>query len=278
MKIFIVDSFTRDSFKGNPAGVFMVTKKVTDDFLQNVATEMNFSETAFVTAKSDKTFQIEKHFNLRWFTPEVEVNLCGHATLAAAKVIYEYYKNMNEILCFDTKSGLICCYKNSDKIEMKFPINKGEELNEIISFNMCSNLKNEEILSCVYSKETKKLLVEINSYDKLKGLLFDYNKLRGMIFPEVVKGLIITTGGDEKYDFYSRYFAPWVGINEDPVTGSSHTLLYPYWNEKLKKDKLVSKQISKRSGEIELFKRDDCVVLVGEAKIIMAGKFMGDIF
>lgn len=277
MKIFIVDAFTRDPFKGNPAGVFMITRDVSDKFLQNVATEMNLSETAFVTAKSDKTFKLEKHFDLRWFTPEVEVDLCGHATLAAAKVLYEHYENMNEILCFDTKSGIICCHKNGDKIEMKFPINEGQDLGEFVSFSMCSNLRDEEILACFYNKETKKLLVEIDSYDKLKGLLFDYNKLRGMIFPEIVRGLIITTKGDENFDFYSRYFAPWVGINEDPVTGSSHTLLYPYWTKKLGKEKLISKQISKRSGEIELFEKDNHVILVGEAKIIMAGQFMGDI-
>ena len=120
--------------------------------------------------------------------------------------------------------------------------------------------------------------MEIDSLDKLKGVLFDVNKLKSKVFPNALKGLIITTKGDEEFDFYSRYFAPWVGVNEDPVTGSAHTLLYPYWSKKLNKEVLLAKQVSKRGGVMELYEKDGKLIIAGESVITFSGQFQGEAF
>lgn len=273
MKVFIVDAFTNKSFEGNPAGVVMLNKKRDDEFLKNLAMELGMSSTAFVEARSSKTFKLEKNFNFKSFSPSVEIDLCGHAILAASKVLFEHYENMNEILSFRTNSGEIVCSKKNEEIEMQMPENPAEILEEKISFENLSNLHDREIIACGYNHSTKKLLVEIDSVDKLKNILFDFNKLIGMIFPYSVRGLIITAKGDNEFDFYSRYFAPWEGVVEDFVTGSAHTVLYPYWKEKLGKNQMTAKQLSKRSGILKLSEKNDKILILGDAKIIFSGKF-----
>lgn len=275
MKIFIVDAFSNKAFGGNPAGVVMLDKREDDELLKNIAMELRMSSTAFVEARSEKTFKLEKNFNLRSFTPEVELTLCGHAILASAKVIFEHFGNMNEILSFRTKSGEIICSKKNDRIEIQMPLNEPEFMKDYISFENMSNLRDKEIINCAYEPKTKKLLVEISSIEKLENILFDFNKLIGMIFPYPVRGLIITAKGDENYDFYSRYFAPWEGVSEDYVTGSAHTVLYPYWKEKLGKEEMAAKQLSKRSGVLYLSQKKDKLSILAEAKITMSGKFEG---
>jgi PhzF family phenazine biosynthesis protein len=275
MKIFIVDAFSNKAFGGNPAGVVMLDREEDDEFLKNIAQELRMSSTAFVEARSQKTFKLEKNFNLKSFTPEVELSLCGHAILASAKVLFDYFENMNEILSFRTKSGEIICSKKNDKIEMQMPINEPKLMEDYISFENMSNLHDNEILYSAYDFKTKKMLVEINSMEKLENILFDFNKLIGMIFPYPVRGLIVTTKGDEKYDFYSRYFAPWEGVIEDYVSGSSHTVLYPYWRDKLGKEDMLAKQISKRSGELYLSQKKDKLLILADAKITLSGKFEG---
>ena len=241
MKLYQVDAFTNEVFKGNPAGVCILPpdKTYDDSFFHDVAMEMNLSETAFLAKQG------ESEYHLRWFTPETEVRLCGHATLSSAHILYETgAEKASAVITFNTLSGKLKARRVRGKIELDFPAHKitkkadNEDADKALGITPVFTGTNER----------GSYLIEIADASVLKGLKPDFTKLK-----TIGRGTFIVTcrSDDPKFDFFSRFFAPGVGINEDPVTGSSHSSLIPYWSQKLGKTKLMSYQASKRSGILE---------------------------
>ena len=257
IKIFQVDAFTSEPFKGNPAAVCILEKNVSDEWLQGVATEMNLSETAFITATEERN-----KYKLRWFTPKVEVDLCGHATLATAHVLYQNnYVSSSETIFFETKSGILKTLKNENYIQLDFPetpvsdneLPKGIE--NIIGAKVMYSGKSIFDYFLLLEDEAQLINLKPNF-----GELIKFGK-RG----------IIVTAGSKKYDFISRFFAPQSGIDEDPVTGSAHCALYPYWSKKLNKKELVAYQASERGGLLKLSSENSRILISGEAITILEG-------
>ncbi|MFL0194158.1 PhzF family phenazine biosynthesis protein [Clostridium sp. WILCCON 0269] len=230
--IYQVDAFTNEQFKGNPAAVCPLKQWIKDDLMQEIAKENNLSETAFFVKKGDI-------YELRWFTPEEEIDLCGHATVATAYVIFEYLeKNLKEI-SFDTKSGILGVSKKDNLITMIFPSREGEK----------SKIPEELIRGL--GKEPKELyksrdyMAVFEKEEDIKNLNLNMEELKKLD----AFGIIVTAKGNE-VDFVSRYFAPKSGISEDPVTGSSHCTLVPYWKKVLGKNEFVAYQLSDRGGKL----------------------------
>ncbi|TAE59470.1 MAG: PhzF family phenazine biosynthesis protein [Nostocales cyanobacterium] len=253
-----VDAFANKPFHGNPAAV-CVLKRLQDEYwMQQVAAEMNLSETAFLVKENDG-------FNLRWFTPTVEVPLCGHATLASAHVLWsEEHLESNEVAKFYTKSGLLIAKKKGDWIELDFPVNYSQiteppaALQEILGVNYLSVYRN----SLGY-------LVELESATLVREMQPNFQQMKTLDIANV----IVTSIGDKEYDFVSRFFAPGLGINEDPVTGAAHCCLAPFWRERLNKDVFLAYQASSRGGIIKVnYTGEDRVFLAGQAVTVMRGE------
>ncbi|KAM9766209.1 phenazine biosynthesis-like domain-containing protein 1 [Menidia menidia] len=279
--VFTVDSFTNLAFKGNPAAVCPLLHELNDDLYQKIAAEMNLSETAFITRiNSSDTFRTGSRFRLRWFTPATEVNLCGHATLASAAVLFRFQENINPTLVFETRSGDLTVTQKSDGYVMDFPLNPPthEDPNDFRDIIKVA-VGDHPVQDVLLNSDTKKLMIRLaDSCDRavLSKLKVDPFALLNSETSGRVKGLIITIKGSPDcqpgYDFYSRYFAPWAGIPEDPVTGSSHTVLGSYWSQKLGKKKMLAYQCSSRGGELELEVRDDGRInIAGEVTSVMQG-------
>jgi PhzF family phenazine biosynthesis protein len=250
MKLYQVDAFTNEIFKGNPAGVCVLHGHVNinDELLQKIAMEMNVSETAFLIKENNE-------YNLRWFTPEVEVDFCGHATLASAHILWETgLEYIEDEIIFNTKTGKLSAKKINDKIELNFPIYEVHEVEPDETINISLGI------NPIYTgTDTKRYLIELENYTELLNINPDFNRLK-----DLGKTVFMVTckSDNSEYDFYSRFFAPIVGINEDPVTGSAHSYLVPYWAKKLKKRVLRSYQASKRGGELECELTDNKRVLL----------------
>ncbi|WP_029904834.1 PhzF family phenazine biosynthesis protein [Prevotella sp. 10(H)] len=255
MRIFTVDAFTDRPFSGNPAGVCILDNEIPEELIQLIAREINYSETAFVFPQNDS-------YKIQWFTPKMEVNLCGHATLAAAHILYELqYCDSSESIEFISASGTLTVRKTGDKIELNFPRLFVDEIesNEIVE-------KAFDIRPLYIGKNDNRYLIEIESYEKLLSIQPDFELLKS----DDLGRFIITVKSDlPKYDFISRYFAPGVGVPEDPVTGTAHCYLAPYWAKKLGKTKMYGFQASARSGCIECeLAPDNRVFLRGNAVIM----------
>ncbi|RAM60156.1 phenazine biosynthesis protein PhzF family protein [Mesotoga sp. SC_4PWA21] len=262
LKIFQVDSFTGVPFGGNPAGVCVLEKEIEERQYLNIAAEMNLSETAFVNPLTKSNT-----FGLRWFTPKTEVKMCGHATLATAWVQFTELGIEGEIF-YETLSGRLKVRYVDGKIEMDFPSDNPVRVPIDDALESIIGAKGKGY----YSPATEKLIYFIPSISELEAILPDFNLLEKMDFGIEVKGLIVTSPGDQRYDFYSRYFAPWVGINEDPVTGSAHTVLGPFWSNQLGKRVLKACQLSSRMGEIELrLLEENRILILGEAVTLIRG-------
>jgi PhzF family phenazine biosynthesis protein len=249
--LHVIDAFTDRPFGGNPAAVCLLDQPADECWMKQVAREMNLSETAFL-------HPIEGGFSLRWLTPAVEVKLCGHATLASAFVLWETgVLKPEEEAHFHTLSGWLRCWRDGDAIAMDFPAKVCEAapvpdgLAEAIG---C------EILTC--GLNGMDYLVEVADETTLRGLKPNFTALSAL----PVRGVIVTCRGDGKpYDFLSRFFAPAAGVNEDPVTGSAHCALGPFWQAKLGKSDFTAYQASERGGIVNLGVRDDRVILRGKA-------------
>lgn len=255
MKLFHVDSFTSDLFKGNPAGVVIVEgEALSDTLMMQIAAELKHSETAFVQFSANG-------ISLRWFTPLSEVDLCGHATLATAHILWsEGYIDHGTSIQFQTKSGMLSAFlKSAHQIELNFPqlLLEPCAASEVIN-TACG------ITPMYTGKGDSRYLVEIDSREQLESLQVDYGQLKQLDR----NGLVVTCRSDDpRYDFFSRYFSPKIGVPEDPVTGSAHCYLAPYWAGKLGKTSLVGFQCSARTGIIECELTDDeRVLLSGFAK------------
>lgn len=260
IKLYQVDAFTNELFSGNPAAVCMLDEWLRDEIMQNIAAENNLAETAFVV-ESNETFEI------RWFTPTVEVDLCGHATLAAAYVIFNCLNYPLPEICFlSHRSGELFVTQQESVLFLNFPI---DDLSPKSNFN--------EIETCIgiapidlYQGKTD-IIAVINTETEIKNLkpnLLAISKLPA-------RGLIVTAKGD-KVDFVSRFFAPQSGIDEDPVTGSAHTSLIPIWSQKLQKENMLAEQLSQRGGDLICRDMGGCCLIGGNAKLYMTGEITLD--
>jgi len=258
-KIFQVDSFTNDPFRGNPAGVCVMEAAAAEDWMRDVAAEMNLSETAFLYPDGDG-------YHLRWFTPTVEVNLCGHATLASAHILYEQgILGASEQARFHTLSGLLTASMDDDWIMLDFPAAPPRAV------EAPSGLYEALGASAVWVGENDwTYLVEVESEDIVRGLSPDFSALSRMGETCVI---VTSRSEDGRYDFVSRFFAPPLGINEDPVTGSAHCCLGPYWMDRLGKAELMAYQASKRGGEIRVEVAGERVHLFGQAVTVFEALF-----
>jgi PhzF family phenazine biosynthesis protein len=256
-----VDSFTSQPFAGNPAAVCILSTAPEERWMRDVAREMNLSETAFLVPQ-------DGGYNLRWFTPAIEVDLCGHATLASAHVLWEAgHLAAGAQARFYTRSGLLLAERQGDWIEMDFPA-KAEEAAE-----PPADLAAALGLQPVYvGRNQFDYLVEVESAAALRGAKPDHGVLRKL----PVRGIIVTARSDtSEFDFISRFFAPGSGIDEDPVTGSSHTCLGPYWNKRLGKTEFLAYQASPRGGVVRVRCAGDRVFLGGQAVTVLRGESMG---
>jgi PhzF family phenazine biosynthesis protein len=258
LTLYQVDAFTNKAFGGNPAAVIPLEKWIPDELMQNLATENNLSETVFFTPATEG-----EAYEIRWFTPAVEINLCGHATLASAFVLYNYLDFKSPKLVFHSKSGKLEIEKRADLYVMDFPAWKPDRIHDYPE-NLQKSLGVTEIVGVYRHRD---LLVELNKEEDVKNAKPDFTALNKM-----GEKIIITAPGIEGIDFVSRFFAPSVGINEDPVTGSAHSQLIPFWSEKLNKKKMHARQLSQRGGELWLGYWGDRVTIAGQCVFYMKGE------
>ncbi len=258
MRIYIVDSFTSEPFKGNPAGVCIVgDDSLSEAKMLSIAKEINLSETAFVTVAGG-----DDCYGIRYFSPKKEIPLCGHATLAAAKVLLSARENgiEKQTIQFSTCRHIVLGVKrNGDNLQMTFPaygLSKATAPD-----NLIAALGVSDILAVLYNQETNILMIEIESAVQLKALVPDFEAL--VRSHDKINGVLVTARGLDGFDFYSRYFWPWSGKNEDPVTGATHTFMAPYWAKTLGKNTLKSFQCSERTGCMTLDVLDDKLLIQG---------------
>ncbi len=256
--IFQADAFvTEEKFSGNPAGVCVLDRPADERWMLGVAREMNCSETAFLVRQADG-------FALRWFTPEVEVALCGHATLASAHVLWEAgHLKPGEQARFHTKSGILTADRRGEWIEMDFPAEREETAEPPPGLLDALRVRPEYV-----GKNQFDYLVEVSSEETVRKLDPDFAVLRKITARGVTVTARSSSGG---FDFVSRFFGPAVGVDEDPVTGSAHCCLGPYWANRLGKDELVAFQASRRGGIVRVKCRDGRVVLGGRAVTTIRG-------
>ncbi|MBI3473607.1 MAG: PhzF family phenazine biosynthesis protein [Candidatus Solibacter usitatus] len=253
-----VDAFTSTPFTGNPAAVCLLPEPREASWMQAVAREMNLSETAFLVRQADG-------FGLRWFTPAVEVDLCGHATLASAHVLWEEgHLGGDQQARFHTRSGLLTADRLGEWIEMDFPATPCSAVEPPAGL-----LEALGAAAAFIGKNKFDYLVELASEDAVRGLQPDHGGLRKL----PVRGVIVTSRS-AGYDFISRFFAPGSGIDEDPVTGSSHCCLGPYWQAKLNKSEMLAYQASARGGVVRVRVSGDRVRLGGQAVTVLRGELL----
>jgi len=260
-KIYQVDAFTDKLFGGNPAAVCILHKWLPDNVMQSIAAENNLAETAFIVPRTND-------FEIRWFSPAVEVDLCGHATLASAFVYFQCLDYKEAVISFHSpRSGQLKVSKQDDYFMLDFPA----DVMKPVDFN-------EEIVKCIGIKPIETLkgktdyLAVLKDEHELVNLQPDFNEISKLN----ARGLIVTAKGNE-VDFVSRFFAPQCGINEDPVTGSAHTSLIPYWSSKLEKTEMNAKQLSKRGGDLICKHQGNRSLIGGKACLYMIGEIVIDL-
>ncbi len=261
-RIIQVDAFTDRPFHGNPAGVCLLEQAQPDAWMQNVALELNFSETAFLYRENGA-------YRLRWFTPVTEVALCGHATLASAHVLWEDgHIPDRQPAEFDTQSGRLTATRSDDWITLDFPAKPPEDTPP--PDGLLEGLGVEQPRAV--QRNVFDYLVEVDDAAQVRGLRPNFSALERV----KCRGVMVTAASDEKqFDFISRFFAPAAGVNEDPVTGSAHCALGPYWGAKLGKNKMTAYQASKRGGVVRVELRDQRVMLGGRAITVLRGELIG---
>ena len=259
--IYQVDSFTGKAFKGNPAGVCILEKKPSPEWMQNIAMEMNVSETAFV-------FPGRKNYSIRFYTPESEVNLCGHATLATGHIMYETgLVGKHETITLLSKAGKLIVSFSDGRIKMNFPSYPPAPVQIPAGIEKIIGIKPAEL----YRSSHGWTLALLKNESEVRNLKPDYNAMR---YNEYGNLIVTAASDDKKFDFCVRCFVPALGINEDPVTGSAHCTLAPFWNGKTGKSEFISHQVSKRSGILKVRLQKERVEISGKAKTI----FKADLF
>lgn len=264
MKIYFTDSFTNQKFKGNPAAVCLAEEELSESLMQDIATEIGFSETAFIVPVETNTFSI------RFFTPKKEILLCGHATLASAKILFNTTELTEAV--FVNKEGIkLITDKTGKKIKMQFPVYDTDPFTAPPA--MLHALGIEDTINTCHNKERNIVLIEIENTSALQKLQPDFHALL-QSYKGIAGVLVTAKSEDDDYDFHYRYFWPWTGTNEDPVTGGVQTFLTKYWALKLNKKKLRAFQSSQRTGEMETEWAGDKVFIYGEAVITLEGELM----
>ncbi len=259
-ELYQIDAFTGRRFEGNPAAVCLLTEPRDDGWMQNVAREMNLSETAFLHEGQDG-------FSLRWFTPKVEVNLCGHATLASAHILWEEgHLRPEEQARFHTRSGVLTARQKGDWIELDFPALPEEQSAAPPGLARALGVKPRYV-----GKSRGDYLVEVDSEGTVRDLTPDFRAIEAVTDRGVIVTSLARTPG---YDFVSRFFAPGVGIDEDPVTGAAHCCLGPFWGKRLGKEEFVAYQASDRGGTVLVRLAGDRVHLSGQAVTVFRGELV----
>ncbi|MEP0545753.1 MAG: PhzF family phenazine biosynthesis protein [Rhodothermales bacterium] len=260
--MYQVDAFTDTAFRGNPAAVCLLDRAASAEWMQHVAAEMNLSETAFLVPRADG-------FDLRWFTPTVEVDLCGHATLASAHVLWETGRLSPEATArFHTRSGLLTATRSGDLITLDFPATAPQPADAPDGLAAALGVEPVHIARSRFD-----YLVEVGGEAAVRSLAPDFRALGAI---DVVRGIIVTARGSNGIDFVSRFFAPAAGVDEDPATGSAHCCLAPYWVDKLGRNPLAAFQASARGGTLRVEVRGDRVLLSGHAITVLRGELLAD--
>jgi len=253
----LVDAFTSTAFRGNPASVCFMPSQTSDAMLQAIACEFNLSETAFLFNAGDQ-------YDLRWFTPLAEVDLCGHATLAAAFALNHRDRGARHHYRFNTRSGELSCHREGDKFELNFPATPPTPADIDVGI-----LQGLGLSTCAdFARSIFDILIVLDQESTVAELTPNFSALGLGDY----RGIIVTSASDEPdVDFVSRFFAPGLGVDEDPVTGSAHCCLGPYWSSRLGKSRLKARQLSKRGGELTVNLQNDRVELGGSAVLIASG-------
>lgn len=255
LKIYQVDAFAAKVFGGNPAAVCPLTDWLPDSAMQNIALENNLSETAFYVKEKEG-------FRIRWFTPAVEVDLCGHATLATAFVLFNYEGHLENKITFHSRSGLLTVTKSAHQLTLDFPTDTLTPVNSLTELEEGLGVKSK----ATFRGKTDYLVV-LENETQVRQLHPDLTKIAQV----KARGVIVTARG-EKVDFVSRFFGPQSGVDEDPVTGSAHTTLTPYWASVLHKTEFTARQLSLRGGELSCRLKGSRVEISGEAQLFLQGK------
>jgi len=263
LPLVTVDAFTDVSFSGNPAGICLLPWAISEQAMQLIATEVNLSETAFLETIGDQEYK------LRWFTPMKEVALCGHATLAAAYLLFtEDLANQDSEIIFHTKSGILSATYSEGMVQLDFPLISTEEA---VHPYFTEYFFGQKVVGS--AKLAKNWILELENPKAVEYVLPVWSEL--VLHSE--EGIIITSKGDETFDIISRYFAPNIGIEEDPVTGFAHCALIDYWHKKAQKTTLKAYQASKRGGVLEVLLQGNRVLLRGDAVKMFEGFFTIDL-
>ncbi len=255
LPFYQVDAFTKGAFSGNPAAVVPLSNWVDEKLMQQIALEKNLSETAFIVPT-------DEGYHIRWFTPKVEVNLCGHATLASAFVIFNYLETDWDRISFDSKSGPLYVWKEDDLLCMDFPADTLEPIDP-----------DQQIIDALHASPTEcfkgrdDILYIYDDANIIKHMEPDFNALKKI----PTRGFLVSAPGFDEYDFVSRGFFPITAVNEDPATGSAHTSLCPYWYGKLGKPVMKAYQMSERGGYLTVENKGDRTILKGKATLFASG-------
>ena len=254
-KMYQVDAFASKLFSGNPAAVVILESPLSEDLMQSIALENNLSETAFININ-------ESPIPIRWFTPTLEVDLCGHATMASAKIIFEHFPDIaGSEISFSSKSGILKVSKNAENICLNFPVDDPEPQKMDAFFAEALGESPIEIL-----RGTDDFLAVFNTEQKIQAMKPDFTKLAKINS----RGVVISAPGND-VDFVSRCFFPQTGVDEDPVTGSAHTMLIPYWAKQLDKIELKAYQLSARGGVLDCKLINDRVLISGKSVVYFEG-------
>jgi PhzF family phenazine biosynthesis protein len=255
LQLYQVDAFADKLFTGNPAAVIPLDKWIDDSLMQKLGMENNLAETAFFVSRGND-------FEIRWFTPELEINLCGHATLASAWVLYNMLGYDRERICFHSKSGPLYVSRSGEMLELDFPSWKPERVEDYPQ-ELITSLGKPEIAGVYKHRD---YLVELLDENAVKKCQPDFTLMK-----RTGEKVIITAPGRE-VDFVSRFFAPTAGVDEDPVTGSAHSQLIPFWSYKLGKNIMQARQLSKRGGTVYCEQKGERVIMGGKCVFYMKGE------
>jgi PhzF family phenazine biosynthesis protein len=268
--LYQVDAFTDAPFRGNPAAVCLMEGEMDDRTLQAIAAENNLSETAFLWAEGGGHFEEAVGFHLRWFTPTNEVPLCGHATLATSAVLFDALGYPRDEIAFRSLSGPLTAKRHPEGTLLDFPADEVAPIEPPQGLLKAMGI--DEAEEVLYTDRGKDVLVRVTDEAVVRGLDPDFRAMMGSTRGTDINGAMVTAEGEPPYDFVSRFFAPWWGIDEDPVTGAAHTILAPYWAERLGKRRMRAHQASRRGGDMTVeMAEGGRVHLIGRAVIVIEG-------
>jgi PhzF family phenazine biosynthesis protein len=259
--IYQVDAFTSEPFKGNPAGVCILEDEMPDEWMQNIAAEMNLSETAFISGGKDK-------YRIRFFTPTSEIPLCGHATLSSAHIMFETgIVKRDEIITFSSKAGILKIRYSDCRVIMNFPAY------DLIQAHVPQDLCNYIVITPeeFYRTDHGWTFILLHTEEEVLNLSPDFRAMKNSEYGDMI---VTAPSSDPRYDFCVRCFAPALGIDEDPVTGSAHCALVPFWNKKTGRKEFISHQVSKRGGILKVSLNGDRVEIAGEAVTIFKAELL----